>query len=115
MMRRYPMLRIAITVAAFAALAATADLAAARDGCGSGWYWNGDRCIPTRAERESRDEQRFRDERRTRWWREGTRDFRDNEYRDYTTGSSSYRIFDDCRAGYRRIDGRCVYVGRDRF
>ena len=118
------MLHIAMAAAAtLVALTATVGVAAARDGCGNGWYWNGNQCAPTRAERELRnedrfrDEQRFRDTRRSNWWREGGRDFRDNEYRDrdYTTGYSSNRRYDSCRDGYRRIDGRCIWVGRDRL
>jgi len=33
-----------ITLLALAAFAATADIASARDGCGNGRFWNGNRC-----------------------------------------------------------------------
>lgn len=126
------MFRIAAILAATAAFTATADLAAARDGCGSGWYWNGNQCVPSRAEQRLRnegrfgDEQRLRDERRSTRWREGDRDFRDRDFdrssssrdRDFdrsTSGFSSDRRRDGCRDGYRRIDGRCTWIGRDRL
>ena len=40
------MRQFAILLLSVAALAATTELAAARDGCGSGWYYNGYRCVP---------------------------------------------------------------------
>lgn len=38
------MRRIAILLLSITALASTSELAAARDGCGPGRYWNGYRC-----------------------------------------------------------------------
>ena len=40
------MRQLAILVLSVSALAATGDLASARDGCGAGRYYNGYRCVP---------------------------------------------------------------------
>jgi hypothetical protein len=38
--------RLATALATLLALAATSGLAAARDGCGGGFFWNGYQCAP---------------------------------------------------------------------
>ena len=40
------MKRLATALMALLALAAMTELAAARDGCGRGFFWNGYRCAP---------------------------------------------------------------------
>jgi hypothetical protein len=44
-MRRI-VIMLSTTLLSLAALTATPELAAARDGCGAGRYWNGYRCAP---------------------------------------------------------------------
>jgi len=95
------MLRMTAIVAALVACAATTNIATARDNCGSGWYWNGYRCAPSRSEERLRTEERFRDDRRYD--------------RFYGTTGYSERYRSRCSDGYRWIDGRCSWIGRDRF
>ena len=40
------MRRLTVTLLAIAAFAASANIAAAKDGCGSGKYFDGNRCAP---------------------------------------------------------------------
>jgi hypothetical protein len=119
--------RPAAIAVAIAALAGSANFAAARDGCGTGWYVNGGGCVPTAEEQKSRDQRRLDRERRSD--RQGER--RDDRRVDRTptdssrdtnrvdrprdsdrapTGSSrdTNRSSDACRPGFRRVDGECV-------
>jgi hypothetical protein len=105
------MIRIATIAAAIAALTATVDFAAARDNCGTGWYWNGDRCAPTRAEQRTRTDERLDDRRRSDRSRDLDRSRRDSRS---TTGFSRNEVRrnrDGCRDGYSRQYGRCLPVG----
>jgi hypothetical protein len=104
------MLRMTTICAAFAAFAATSSIATARDDCGSGWYWNGDRCVPSRSEERLRTEQRLRDD-----FRDRRRDYRDRDFDRSTTGYSADRYRGRCLDGYQWINGRCSWRGRDRF
>lgn len=118
--------RPAAIAVAIAALAGSANFAAARDGCGTGWYLIGGGCAPTAEEQRSRDQRRLESERRRdrvderRSDRQGERrdDRRDDRPRDFDrtpTGSSrdTNRSPDACRNGFRRVDGECVRIERN--
>ena len=120
--------RPAAIAVAIAAPAASANFAAARDGCGAGWYLWGSGCAPTAEEIRLHDQRRLDRERRSDRQGERRDERRVDRPRDFDraptgssrdidrapTGSSrdSNRSSAACRTGFRRVDGECVRIER---
>jgi hypothetical protein len=77
------MRRFAVLLLSVAALAATTELASARDGCGYGRYHNGYRCVPM-------------------GWRGDAR-----VYRDYNRPTYGYGVQPRCPHNWTVQDGVC--------
>lgn len=108
----------AILLISLAALAASASISRAEDGCGDGWYWNGYNCAPMhRYERWHRDEHRDDDWRRREWWRQHHR-YRDGDEYDhgpqfygngsgYQPPSARWHTWNGCPPNFTVQDGLC--------
>ena len=109
----------ALAVVIIAALAGSADFAAARDGCGAGWYLNSGGCVPTaeeqrswRLDRERRGDRadERRSDRQSERLVDRPRDF--DSTPTVSTRDMNWRS-DPCGDGFRRVDGECVRRERD--
>jgi len=104
------MSRITAVFVGIAALTIVSTVAQARDGCGSGWYYNGRRCVPQDEPGYYRPERRGYEDRGPgiRLDLGGRRD----EAR-YGPPNPSFKTWNNCPPNYTVQDGLCKpYRGR---
>jgi hypothetical protein len=99
---------ITIIILGLGALAASASVSRAEDGCGRGWYWDGRACLPMRAEpwqrNERRDYGRHHDYERHHDYDE-PRNQRRSQY--YPPDRRRWHTSNGCQPHYTVQDGLC--------